>query len=221
MKFSLDTKIINPENDKINKAIVLLHGYGGDANDISAVTLNWKRFFQKVKNHVKYLSGLSKDNYTVEPIETKAALNIVIENHYLHRAAPCSKAYGIFEKGGFFGGTLKGVVCYGVPAYNPILKSICGEEEADNVYENERLKEILTLGKKFGNKDLNITDGAKIPNLRGSYEFDDEGTPATKTPLIREGILTGRLHSNETANKMSEEATGNARAISFAFPPIV
>ena len=82
---------------------------------------------------MKYQSGLSKDNYTVEPIETKAALSIVIENHYLHRAAPCSKAYGIFEKGGFFGGTLKGVVCYGVPAYNPILKSICGEEEADNV----------------------------------------------------------------------------------------
>ena len=44
MKFSLDTKIINPENDKINNAVVLLHGYGGDANDISAVTLNWKRF---------------------------------------------------------------------------------------------------------------------------------------------------------------------------------
>jgi len=88
---------------------------------------------------VKYQSGFSKDNYTVEPIETKAALNIVIENHYLHRAAPCSKAYGIFEKGGFFGGTLKGVVCYGVPAYNPILKSICGEEEADNVYELTRL----------------------------------------------------------------------------------
>ena len=88
---------------------------------------------------MKYQSGLSKNNYTVEPIETKAALNIVIENHYLHRAAPCSKAYGIFEKGGFFGGTLKGVVCYGVPAYNPILKSICGEEEADNVYELTRL----------------------------------------------------------------------------------
>ena len=44
MKFSLDTKIINPENDKINNAIVLLHGYGGDADDISAMTLNWKRF---------------------------------------------------------------------------------------------------------------------------------------------------------------------------------
>ena len=88
---------------------------------------------------MKYQSGLSKDNYTVEPIETKAALNIVIENHYLHRAAPCSKAYGIFENGGFFGGTLKGVICYGVPAYNPILKSICGEEEMNNVYELTRL----------------------------------------------------------------------------------
>ncbi len=44
MKFSLDTKIINPENNNINNAVILLHGYGGDANDISAVTLNWKRF---------------------------------------------------------------------------------------------------------------------------------------------------------------------------------
>ena len=93
--------------------------------------------------------------------------------------------------------------------------------EADNVYENERLKEILKLGTKFGNSDLNITDGASIPELRGSYTFDDEGTPASKTPLIREGVLVGRLHSKETASKMSENLTGNARAISYAFPPIV
>ena len=82
---------------------------------------------------------LNKDNYIVDPIDTKAALNIVIKNHYLHRVAPCSKAFGIFEKGGFFGGILKGVVCYGVPAYNPILKSICGKEEMNNVYELTRL----------------------------------------------------------------------------------
>ena len=44
MKFSLDTKIIKPENNNINSAVILLHGYGGDGNDISAVTLNWKRF---------------------------------------------------------------------------------------------------------------------------------------------------------------------------------
>ena len=43
MKFSLNTKIIKPENN-IRNAVILLHGYGGDGNDISSVTLNWKRF---------------------------------------------------------------------------------------------------------------------------------------------------------------------------------
>jgi len=81
---------------------------------------------------------LNKDDYIVDPIDTKAALDIVIKNHYLHRVAPCSKAFGIFERGGFFGGILKGVVCYGV-SVNPIFKSLCGEEEANNVYELTRL----------------------------------------------------------------------------------
>ena len=44
MKFSLNTKIIKPEKNNIKNAIILLHGYGGDGNDISTVTLNWKRF---------------------------------------------------------------------------------------------------------------------------------------------------------------------------------
>ena len=44
MGLSLDTKIIKPENDNIKNAVILLHGYGGDGNDISAITLNWKRF---------------------------------------------------------------------------------------------------------------------------------------------------------------------------------
>ena len=44
MKFSLDTKIIKHENNNIKNAVILLHGYGGDGNDISAITLNWKRF---------------------------------------------------------------------------------------------------------------------------------------------------------------------------------
>ena len=45
MTFCLNTKIIEPEkNISINNAIILLHGYGGDGNDISMLTLNWKRF---------------------------------------------------------------------------------------------------------------------------------------------------------------------------------
>ena len=45
MTFSLTTTIIKPENnDLINNAVILLHGYGGDGKDISMLTLNWKRF---------------------------------------------------------------------------------------------------------------------------------------------------------------------------------
>jgi len=45
MTFCLDSIIIKPENNnEIKHAIVLLHGYGGDGNDISLLSLNWKRF---------------------------------------------------------------------------------------------------------------------------------------------------------------------------------
>ena len=45
MTFCLKTIIIKPEKDiPINNAIILLHGYCGDGNDISMLTLSWKRF---------------------------------------------------------------------------------------------------------------------------------------------------------------------------------
>ena len=44
MTFCLDSIIIKPEEGtEIKNAIILLHGYGGDGNDISMLTLNWKR----------------------------------------------------------------------------------------------------------------------------------------------------------------------------------
>ena len=44
MTFCLNTKIIKPKDKNINNAVILLHGYGGDGNDIVPVTINWKRF---------------------------------------------------------------------------------------------------------------------------------------------------------------------------------
>ena len=110
---------------------------------------------------------------------------------------------------------------------DPILAGVFVHEafghlsEADNVYENEKLKELMYMGRNFGGKHLNFTDGAATPGMRGSYKYDDEGTAATVTPLVREGVLVGRLHSRETAAKTDEAPTGNARAISYRFPPIV
>lgn len=93
--------------------------------------------------------------------------------------------------------------------------------ESDHIYENQKLRDIMVLGRCFGGPHLNVVDGAAVPGLRGSYKYDDEGTPATKTYLIREGLLTGRLHSRETASQMGEAPTGNARALDYHFPPIV
>ena len=110
---------------------------------------------------------------------------------------------------------------------DPVLAGVFAHEafghlsESDFVYENDYLREIMMLGRRFGSTELNIIDSAVMPGLRGSYKYDDEGVPATKTYLIREGKLVGRLHSRETAARMKEKPTGNARAINYRYPPIV
>ena len=93
--------------------------------------------------------------------------------------------------------------------------------EADFIYENPKAREMMTLGRRFGQGILNVYDDGSIPNLRGTTLYDDEGTPARRNWLIRDGVLVGRLHSRQTAAKMGETASGNARAVSYRFAPIV
>ena len=93
--------------------------------------------------------------------------------------------------------------------------------EADFVYENPRMQDLLTLGKPLGIEQLNVIDDATLENLPGSIKYDDEGVPGQRKYLIKDGILTQRLHSRETAGKMQEKPTGNARAIRANYPPIV
>jgi TldD protein len=110
---------------------------------------------------------------------------------------------------------------------DPILSGLFVHEafghlsEADMAYENPDLLEVMTLGRRFGPAGLQIFDGAAPSGHRGSYFYDDEGVPATTTQLIEDGVLVGRLHSRETAGKLDEAPTGNARCLSYHFPPIV
>ncbi len=89
--------------------------------------------------------------------------------------------------------------------------------EADSIYNNEKMKELFTIGKRFGPDILNVVDSGLYPNQRGTQDFDDEGVPTSKTYLIQNGILTGRLHSRETAARMGEKPTGNARSMNYNF----
>jgi TldD protein len=110
---------------------------------------------------------------------------------------------------------------------DPILTGLFVHEafghlsEADMAYENPDLLEVMSMGKRFGSSELQIFDGAAPEGHRGSYYYDDEGTPATTTQLIKDGVLVGRLHSRETAGKLGEQATGNARCLNYHYPPIV
>ncbi|HHT9109902.1 MAG TPA: TldD/PmbA family protein [Candidatus Brocadiaceae bacterium] len=93
--------------------------------------------------------------------------------------------------------------------------------EADFIYENAQLREIMVMGKRFGIDALSIVDDGSMAGEAGYNKYDNEGTPTQKTYLIKDGILTNRLHSRETAAKMNEKPTGNARAISYVHSPIV
>ncbi len=110
---------------------------------------------------------------------------------------------------------------------DPILTGLFVHEafghlsEADMLYENPDMLEVMTLGRRFGAEELQIFDGAGLAGHRGSYAYDDEGVPATVTQLITDGVLTGRLHSRETAGKLGEQPTGNARCLSYHYPPLV
>ncbi|MCS7293348.1 MAG: TldD/PmbA family protein, partial [Gloeomargarita sp. SKYBB_i_bin120] len=49
--------------------------------------------------------------------------------------------------------------------------------EADFVYENPRLQELLQLGRQVAIPELNVVDDATMPGLPGSLKYDDEGVP--------------------------------------------
>lgn len=94
------------------------------------------------------------------------------------------------------------------------------KSEADFMLGSETMRREWAIGTKVGWEGLNIIDSG-IPEGTGYTPYDDEGTRATETYLIRNGVLTGRLHSAVTAAALDEELTGNTRALDFNYEPIV
>ncbi|MCX7772149.1 MAG: TldD/PmbA family protein [Clostridia bacterium] len=94
------------------------------------------------------------------------------------------------------------------------------KSESDFMVGDETMKREWALGKKVGSDILSIVDSG-LESGSGYTPYDDEGTKAKKTYLIKDGILTGRLHSASTAALLEEGVTGNARAMNFEYEPIV
>ena len=93
--------------------------------------------------------------------------------------------------------------------------------EADNLLRSEALKKTMTLGTEFASTALNVIDDPTETGHSGSYIYDDEGVKSKKTFLIKEGKLSGRMHSRLTAGLTGEAVTGHFRAKNYAYTPIV
>jgi TldD protein len=67
---------------------------------------------------------------------------------------------------------------------------------------------------------ITVVDDPTLPGRRGSYRVDDEGTPAGRTVLLKEGVLRGFLTDRATARRSGLPATGNGRRGSYRDLPL-
>jgi TldD protein len=78
------------------------------------------------------------------------------------------------------------------------------------------------LGKfRYGSPLVNMTADSLLPGGLGTFGWDEEGTPAQRSPIVREGIFTGYLTSRESALDIGQRSNGCGRAISWGRIPIV
>ncbi len=77
------------------------------------------------------------------------------------------------------------------------------------------------IGKKIASDVVTLYDDGSIEGAFGSFKYDDEGVPAQKTLLVKDGVVVGLMHNRETAQKLDAKPTGNARAEDFRSEPII
>jgi TldD protein len=94
----------------------------------------------------------------------------------------------------------------------------CGHPiELDRVYGTEAAyagTSFLTPDKlnsfRYGSEVVNLTADATIPGGLGTFGYDDEGVPAQRIPIVRNGIFRGYLSSRETATRLGLPGSGGA-----------
>ena len=93
-----------------------------------------------------------------------------------------------------------------------IAHEVCGHaSEADEVVKG---RSFLTgqVGKNLGTEHVTMVDDGTLEGVSGSFPFDSEGTPASRTMIIENGVFKGYMHTLETAILMGVSPTGNGRA---------
>jgi PmbA protein len=74
------------------------------------------------------------------------------------------------------------------------------------------------LGEKIIDERISIYDDPTIDYADGSYDCDDEGVPAQRTPMFEAGVLKNYIFDLQTAGIMNTKSTGNGTR-SFSSQP--
>ena len=74
------------------------------------------------------------------------------------------------------------------------------------------------LGDKIIDERISIYDDPTIDYADGSYDCDDEGVPAQRTPMFEAGVLKNYIFDLQTAGIMNTKSTGNGTR-SFSSQP--
>ncbi len=99
------------------------------------------------------------------------------------------------------------------------LDRVLGDEAAFAGTSWVGARDLGTL--RYGSDIVNVTADATIPGSLGSFGFDDEGVPAQREYLVRDGILTGFLSSRESAAVIGRTSSGAMRADGWNRTPLV
>jgi TldD protein len=93
--------------------------------------------------------------------------------------------------------------------------------EADIIEDVPTIREKMRIGEPLGSAVLSITDDPTRRGQLGFYRYDDEGVAARPVALMKDGVLTGRLHSRRTATEFDEPVTGHCVAEDYRYAPII
>ena len=113
-------------------------------------------------------------------------------------------------------------VCVLSPSVTSVFthESFGHKSEADFMLNDKTLRDEWTMGKQVANPKVSIVDEGDSM-LHGYCPYDDEGNKKKEVWLIKDGILSGRLHDAKSAAILGEEPTGNARAQDYNNSPMV
>lgn len=101
-----------------------------------------------------------------------------------------------------------------------MIHEACGHSlEADIVQKDFSVFSDM-IGKRVASPEVTMIDDPTIEGMYGSYAIDDEGTPASRTVLIEDGILKSYMTDVLSAQMGDLPLTGNGRRENWSCAPV-